>query len=391
MPLIGWDTYDINKFSDIENMMQCVGRLFSFNELFAHTDSDSLFDMNVPYIRNSVFKKDVTNLVYDRFGKSIKQIGVYKVYLLEYAVEFISNKDDLFVSTNYSLIKDIVNELVKTNIADGVICYANDVLNMKYIICDNGSELNKAKEKYDLNEFVDGLFLGDQSKTSPLDHFYNFSGKYIIAPSARNPIVFYRLDELEEVYSFRGKNNVGLFVMFWYCMGIVFLLNVAISSLIGRLEESRWYLSNVFDSYEEELCYLQRNILNQNKEVSQNIRGIQNYVKYLLTYTSEESYNRIMETYGTYPKLDIISQYLQVISSNKEMYDYDYDDIRKKVKEDLKNLSNTLQTFFKDVDELKKEWLDMHTNITINNKFLINIAIDVLVLFITLLQIIRRI
>jgi len=392
MPLYDWSSYSSEDFQKLENLMKIVGTLFSFNLVSDNHDSESLFDLSLPFLRNFVIHKmDITNYVKKLSEANFEKLKIEKVYLSNYAIEFISTKESLISSENRSLIYDIIKNTIKDYCSDEILYLYSDSVNIKYIICDDINELNLIKSSYDLKEYQNGIFIGDENSNKIYnDILYDFWGKYIEF-KGKNPIAFLKIDQLEQKYGYRGLDSVGRFISVWYGLGFIHILTESINSLSGSLEYSTWFLDNIFNEYEKNLCYLQKNILSQNRNVTNKIRKIQDHVKYILKYTSGDSFQRISRTYGEYFPT-IISDSLGIINNAEEYgYSLSYEEIKIQMSNSLNELSKTLKIFHEELNISKNNWLKIHADTIMNNKFIITMLASLLTLFLTALSIIRTI
>jgi len=390
MPLYDWSSYSSEDFQKLENLMKIVGTLFSFKLVSDNHDSESIFNLSLPFLRNFVIQKmDITNYVKTLSEANFDKLKIEKVYLSNYAIEFISQKESIIRRENRSIIYDIIKNTIEDYSSEENVYMFSNAVNIKYIICDDINELNLIKSSYDLKEYQNGIFMGDENSDKIYnDYLYDFFGKYIKF-KGKNPIAFLKINQLEQKYGYQGLDSVGRFISVWYGLGFIHIFTESINSLSGSLEYSTWFLDNIFNEYEKNLCYLQKNILSQNRNVTTKIRNIQDHVTYILKFTSGDSFHRILRTYGEYFP-PIISDSLGIIDdAEKNGYSLSHEEIRKQMNKSLSELSKTLKIFYDELNISKNNWLKIHADTIMNNKFIITMLASILTLFLTVLSIIR--
>jgi len=392
MPLCFWDSYTITSLEKLDQLMVTVGNLFSFSETEILKDTDSVFDLPLPNIKNHVIgKKDITMYVREISEENSLSLKIENVFLLDYGIEFISNDELIINSYHESLISNFLDKIIKKhyNTDEILYSYSNAVI-LKIIICDNVVELNSIIITHGMKEFKKGIFIGtDNTGRFYDDHIYNSHGEHLRFYE-NNPITFLVPEQLDEEFGYIGEENVGAFLSILYSLGFIHILIEAIASISGNLEYSSWHLPDLFDNNENNLCYLQRNLFSQRKNINETIKKTWKNVNYLLTFTTDESYERISNTYGEYFP-NVVYDFMNSIKyAELRGYGLKYDSVKSEMSKSLINLSNVLKDYYGELILNKNEWFKTHSDNIINNKFIITMWLSFITLIVTIISLFKK-
>jgi len=310
-----------------------------------------------------------------------------KVFLLDYGIEFISDNEFILNSDGQTNINYFVDNIIKKfhNVDETIYIYSDSV-KLKIIVCTNIPELKGIVEEYKMKELKKGLFLGTEKSNYKFnDVIFDSHGDHL-RYYERNPVAFLEPQKTDEIYGYRGAENIGAFLSIMYSIGFYHILFESISSISGNLEFSSWYLTDLFDNIENDLCYLQRNFFSQRKKINEKIKNAWNKVNYLLSFSNEKAYHRISETYGGYFPSIVYDSINAIKYAEINEYKFAYTPIKKEVGNNLVNLSDVLRHFYDELISNKNEWFKTHSDNLINNKFIITTALSFIALILTLIS-----
>lgn len=316
---------------------------------------------------------------------------IEEAYASDFAIELISSSIEVF----WRLQDDFQFTQIATKLSDvlyeldhpfpGVTC----VVVCRIILCESFSELETIVKDYRLEELIKGLYIGGEN--TPINFRYNMFNSIRGEGPWRDIFILGPIATLKpEILQTQGYHEtideMSFLLSMMHSIGKVYTISESIRGVLANLEWLSWYLDDLFEKFESDFCWIQRNFTNLEKHLRKKEKEIKSEVVPISRIAaSPESVDLIQQVYGV-EYLPYLSNFFSIMDNFRvKKYKIPPNNLKEAVWNDLKLLSRRFTEFWKDFTTTCNSWKELRRSEITNNQLRVSLFGILLTLIINII------
>lgn len=317
--------YIPEKFDELQSIMKILGNFFSFQirdpsspiTLVSQISSDTsecILSFSLPLLKHEIKQiRDITSIIKEKFAKIMNQNRITKVFISQYAFEFVSDNPNLHEDTILTIIKGSVKEIFRDSnihyhsgydLSEVEDIYTDEqmlffesnpilVSITRIILCETEEEVQKQAENQKVGKITSELFISSLGK----EKIFYFDVAPWQAIFLQNPIICLHPQKMQ---NYKSRDELGIVLALIHSLSRSYIIVNSLVGVIFSLEYESWFIEEIRENFEKQFNIVSRFSKNFATKIMKKREDVKRPIRYLLTFVSDKEIYQLM--HYEYPK-----------------------------------------------------------------------------------------